>query len=158
MWVFPEPAEVVEEDEGRFLGCGLSKRKAVYVRELAKAFTEGGVTTEGLEKMTDGEVEEVLVKIKGIGQWTVHMFLMFFLNRPDLLPTGDLGVKKGMALYFKNSTSKLPSTTEMEAWAKPWAPYRSYGAWFMWRLIDLQNQEVADGKKEKKVVKKRKVA
>ncbi|KAJ3220168.1 hypothetical protein HDU67_005494 [Dinochytrium kinnereticum] len=145
---FPRPEEVISVEDASLRGAGLSERKVLYVKALARAFLEGGLTTERLEGMTDLEIGETLIKIKGIGQWTIDMFLIFFLNRSNILSTGDLAVRKGMAMHFKKSGAKLPTPAEMEEWAKPWEPFRSYGTWYMWRLLDLDKKDGMEGKKK----------
>ncbi|KAJ3096066.1 hypothetical protein HDU97_006237 [Phlyctochytrium planicorne] len=139
---FPTPQQVVDVDQTMLLKAGLSTRKAEYLKELAKAFFAGNISTEALEGMTDQEISDVLIKIKGIGQWTIDMFLIFTLNRPNVLAVGDLAVRKGMNLYFGKSTNAaLPSPEQMEKWAEVWVPYRSYGTWYMWRLCELEKED-----------------
>ncbi|KAJ3112812.1 3-methyladenine DNA glycosylase [Phlyctochytrium bullatum] len=151
--VFPLPADVAAKSVEELRSVGLSGRKAEYVKNLAEAFVNGEVETGMLETMAEEEIVERLVKIKGIGRWTVDMFLIFFLSRPNVLATGDLGVRKGMAVYFGKGGSKLPSPKEMEEWARPWEPYRSYGTWYMWRVMDLEQQEQQQKRKPSTKVK-----
>ena len=84
--------------------------------------------------MSDKEISSELIQIKGIGQWTIDMFLMFALNRPDVMPFLDLGIKKGMKSFF--DLSELPTKNEMKIFSNKWKPYRTVACWYMWRLVD----------------------
>ena len=86
--------------------------------------------------MSDEEVREHLIAVKGIGRWSPAMFLMFSLNRPDVLPTGDLGIQKGIQKLF--NLRKLPNAKVMERLVKPWRPYRTVASWYLWRLVDIR--------------------
>jgi DNA-3-methyladenine glycosylase II len=86
---------------------------------------------------TDEEVAALLLPVRGIGPWSVDMFLMFALARPDVLPVGDLGVRKGMVRHFR--LRKLPEPDRMQQLAAPWRPFRSVGSWYMWRLLETED-------------------
>jgi DNA-3-methyladenine glycosylase II len=104
------------------------------VRDLARHFADGRVDARQLRRLGDDEVIAKLIAIKGIGIWSVHMFLLFGLNRPDVLPTGDLGVRKGMQKLYR--MRELPAPSQMMRRAAPWRPYRSVASWYMWRAAD----------------------
>ena len=131
---FPPPAAIAATPHSRLRAVGLSNAKALYVRDLARHFAEGQLVPRHFSRMTDDALVEHLTRVKGIGAWSVHMFLIFGLNRPDVLPTGDLGVRKGMQLFFR--LRDLPRPDVMERLSAPWAPYRSIGSWYMWRATE----------------------
>jgi DNA-3-methyladenine glycosylase II len=127
--MFLTPARCQELGEERMRTAGLSKQKASYVLDLAKAFSAGGM--ERLTDMPDAELTSKLLAIRGVGPWTVDMFAIFTLHRSDILPTGDLGVRKGMQAHF--GLKDLPTPSKMEHLAEPWRPYRSLASWYMWQ-------------------------
>jgi DNA-3-methyladenine glycosylase II len=130
----PTPEEVLAMSPRRLRGVGLSKQKASYLVDLARHFADGHVTSRRLARMSDEAIAEALLPIKGIGRWTVDMFLLFALNRPDVLPTGDLGVQHGMRAFFDLTTPPRPP--RMIELAERWRPYRSIGSWYMWRAYE----------------------
>jgi DNA-3-methyladenine glycosylase II len=131
---YPTPAEVLAMPLPRLRSAGLSKQKASYLLDLAAHFDDGRVSSRRLARMDDDAVVDALMPIKGIGRWTVDMFLLFGLNRPDVLPTGDLGVQHGMRAFF--GLRAPPRPARMIELAEPWRPYRSIGSWYMWRAYD----------------------
>ncbi len=122
------PEGILATEPETLRDCGLSRQKAGYVRNIAEAFDEeyDRAYFEGLD---DGAVIEELTKIKGVGEWTARMQLLFSLGRPDVFPVGDLGVRKGMCSLFGEELSR----EEMVEEAKRWAPYRSYATLYLWR-------------------------
>jgi DNA-3-methyladenine glycosylase II len=115
---------------------GLSRQKADTIRSVARAFAQGNLDNRALRRMSDDEVVAAVTRIKGIGEWTAHMLLMFSLGSPDVLPVGDYGVRKGaMGLYGLDA---LPNRRELEFIAEPWRPYRSVASWYLWRVTDVQ--------------------
>ena len=128
------PNEVLKLDKEEMRKAGLSFRKIDYVRNLADYFENNSFHKKDVEKMSDQEISKELIQIKGIGQWTVDMFLMFTLNRADILPCSDLGIQKGIMkiLNMKN----LPSKKEMENCSRKWRPYRTIACWYLWRIAD----------------------
>ena len=114
--------------------AGLSNQKVIYLRDLAEKYLEGVIDPKRFPKMSDEEIITHLVAVKGIGVWTVHMFLIFTLGRPDVLPTGDLGVRKGFQRVF--GMRQLPKPARMEKLAKAWRPYRSIASWYLWKAVD----------------------
>lgn len=117
-----------------FKKSGVSPQKMKYLRDLALKFTDGTIIAKNFHKMTDDEVREHLIAIKGVGVWTVDMFLIFTLNRLDVLPTGDLGIQKGFKSVFK--LVNLPNEKKMLKIAKEWQPYRTIASLYMWRVPD----------------------
>ena len=126
---------------------GLSKNKASYIQNIAMRFDESGARGdegEGASRrrlsdamlldMTEEDLMKELTSIKGIGDWTAHMFMMFHLRRPDVLPVGDLVVRKGMAKVY--GLAKLPTPKQMEDIATSWSPFRSIGSFYMWRSLE----------------------
>ena len=128
------PNEVLKLDKEEMRKAGLSFRKIDYVRNLADYFENNSFHKKDVEKMSDQEISKELIQIKGIGQWTVDMFLMFTLSRADILPYKDMGIQKGIMkiLNMKN----LPSKKEMENCSRKWRPYRTIACWYLWRIAD----------------------
>lgn len=114
--------------------AGVSGRKAGYLHDLAKNYRSGSLSDESILEMEDEALLSALTRVKGIGVWSVHMFMMFSLHRPDVLPVGDLGVRKGVQAMHE--LKELPKRLEMEGLCEKWRPYRSVGSWYMWRLME----------------------
>lgn len=132
----PTPEGILRLTDEQLRGVGLSKQKSAYLRDLATKTRDGLLNFEKLPDMTDDEVIEHLTQVKGIGVWTAHMFLMFSLRRPDVLPTGDYGVQAAIKKHYRKR--KMPKPHIMEKIAKPWAPYRSVACWYLWRSLDIK--------------------
>ena len=128
------PKEVLKLDKDEMRKTGLSFQKINYLRNLAYFFENNSFQKKDVERMTDEEISNALTQIKGIGQWTVDMFLMFTLNREDILPYTDLGIQKGFKKIF--NMNNLPSKKEMETHSKIWRPYRTIACWYLWRTVD----------------------
>jgi DNA-3-methyladenine glycosylase II len=128
------PEGIMKLRPERMRRLGLSGQKTRYIRELAKHTKKGSVTFEGLGEMDDPAVIEHLTQVKGIGVWTAHMFLIFALRRPDVLPVGDLGVR--MAMQRAWNLSELPKPEQMEEIAAGWRPWASVASWYLWRSLD----------------------
>lgn len=131
---FPTPEDVLKIKTEKLRAAGLSGQKASYLKDLALKFKDGTINPKLFKKMTDKEIIEHVVAVKGIGEWTAQMFLMFTLHRPDVLPTGDLGIQKGFMRLFKLRAK--PSPTQMERLARPWAGHRTLACMYLWRLVD----------------------
>src|SRR5712692_888239 len=130
------PEGILKLTDAQMRGVGLSKQKSAYLRDLA-AKTHGGLLDFArLAAAPDEEVIEHLTQVKGIGVWTAHMFLIFSLRRPNVLPTGDYGVQVAVKKHYKKR--KLPKPKDMEKIAKAWEPYRSVACWYMWRSLDIK--------------------
>jgi DNA-3-methyladenine glycosylase II len=130
------PEGILALTDAQMRAVGLSKQKTAYLRDLAAKTKAGLLEFEKLSTLPDMEVIEHLTQVKGIGVWTAHMFLMFTLRRPDVLPTGDYGVRVAIKKYYRKR--KLPKPKDMEKIAKSWAPYRSIACWYLWRSLDIK--------------------
>lgn len=113
---------------------GLSRQKTEYLRDLAKRTQTGKIEFAKLTAMADDEIVKYLTQVKGVGVWTVHMLLMFGMQRPDVLPVGDQGIKTAIKRAY--SLDELPTPAEMEKIAEPWRPWRSMACWYLWRSLD----------------------
>ncbi len=118
----------------RMRAVGLSAQKTAYIRDLARHARDGRVVFEDLRTLPDEQVLKTLTQVKGIGVWTVHMFLIFALQRTDVLPTGDLGIRNAIRKAYK--LAELPQPSEMEAMAAAWRPYRTIASWYLWRSLE----------------------
>ena len=114
--------------------CGFSGRKVAYVQDLAVRFDEGLVKPRRWARMDDEAIIEELVAVKGIGRWTVEMFLIFHMKRPDVLPVDDLGLRRAMERHYNDGESL--TRDEMRAIGKPWSPFSSVATWYLWRSLD----------------------
>ncbi len=130
------PEGILELSDEQLRGVGLSKQKSAYLKDLATKTRDGLLDFARLPNMPDDEVIKHLTQVKGIGVWTAHMFLMFTLRRPDVLPTGDYGVQAAIKKHYRKR--KLPKPHVMEKIARPWAPYRSIACWYLWRSLDIK--------------------
>jgi DNA-3-methyladenine glycosylase II len=130
----PLPAELLATPDEPLRAAGVSRQKLGYLRSLAEHVRDGALPLDAIHTLDDEAVIAALVGVKGIGRWTAQMFLMFRLGRLDVLPELDLGVQKGMQLTYGLRT--LPTPKRVLQLGAPWAPYRSVGAWYMWRLLD----------------------
>lgn len=131
---FPTPEDVLKVKVEKLRAAGLSGQKASYLKNLAAKFKDGTINPKLFKKMDDAEIIEHVAAVKGIGTWTAQMFLMFTLHRPDILPTGDLGIQKGFKRLFK--LKALPSPSKMEKLARPWDGHRTLACMYLWRLMD----------------------
>ena len=131
---FPSPEILSDSDISLLRSAGLSQRKSEYVKGIALAFSDSEFLPKDIGLWTDTQVSEKLTSIRGVGQWTADMFMLFTLLRPDILPLNDLGIQKGIQIFFK--LPKLPDPSEMSNLTVHWRPYRSIGCWYMWRIVD----------------------
>ena len=131
---YPKPKDVLSIPFEILRGVGLSKQKATYIIDLSEKWDRGEVNLSNLNSMSDDKISAELIKIKGIGQWTADMFLMFTLARPDVFPYGDLGIQKGVMEL--NKMDRLPTRKEMELEARQWKPYRTMAALYLWKIVD----------------------
>lgn len=132
--IAPTPEQILKTKDAVFHSAGVSRQKMSYLRDLAKHVHKGEFNFENLDDLSNEHIIERLTSVKGIGEWTVHMYLMLHLGRPNVLPTGDLGVQKGMKITY--NLRKLPTPKHMKQIAAPWEPYRSVGSWHMWQVAD----------------------
>jgi len=130
----PSAERLRRASPARLRAVGLSRQKVASMRAIARAFDDGVLGSRRLRALDDDGVIELVTQIRGIGVWTAHMLLMHALGRPDVLPFGDYGIRKGaQALY---GLAQLPTRAELEAIAAPWRPYRSVASWYLWRSLD----------------------
>jgi DNA-3-methyladenine glycosylase II len=130
------PEAILRLRPTRMRALGLSKQKLTYIRELARMTRDGIIDFGQYPALDDAAIVESLTTVKGVGVWTVHMFLIFALRRVDVLPTGDLGVR--MAMKKAYGLADLPKPAEMEKIATAWRPYCSVATWYLWRSLDNQ--------------------
>jgi DNA-3-methyladenine glycosylase II len=128
------PESVLALSEERMKACGLSRQKLSYIRDLAAKTLAKEIVFEELKKMKDEAVIEHLTRVKGIGTWSAHMFLMFALRRPNVMPTGDYGIRAAMKKAYRKR--KLPRPDEMIKIAKKWEPYRTLACYYLWRSME----------------------
>jgi len=139
---FPTPEQILAATEEHLRSAGLSRAKMLAIRDLAAKTLDGTVpTVKQAHKMSDEELVERLESVRGIGRWTVEMLLMFRLGRPDVLPVGDYGVRKGFAKMRK--LAELPKPKELMAYGERWRPYRSVASWYMWRAAEMKDLPMA---------------
>ena len=142
----PTPVELLRVRKQKLRKLGLSLAKAAAVHDLAQKTIDGVVPTlEEAHTMSDQELVDRLVSVRGIGPWTVEMFLIFRLGRPDVLPIHDYGVQKGFAITYRKKS--IPKPRELAAFGERWRPYRTVASWYMWRATDLA------GKSARKITK-----
>lgn len=153
------PEGILKLTPEQMRSVGLSKQKSSYLLDMAERAHRGDLDFSRLQKMSDEEIIEHLTQVKGVGVWTAHMFLMFTLKRPNILPTGDFGVRMSMYKHYldKNATRNgkkpvakksnrkmrprkiiLPKPEQMEKIAKAWEPYRSIACWYLWKSLDMK--------------------
>ena len=128
------PERVLALTEEQMRACGLSRQKLSYIRDLAERTRSGEVDFELLRRMKEDEVIAHLTRVKGIGVWSAQMFLIFALRRPDIMPTGDYGIRAAMKKHYRKRT--LPAPPQMLKISEPWRPYRSVACWYLWRSLD----------------------
>jgi DNA-3-methyladenine glycosylase II len=130
----PTPAEILADDPDELrAAAGMSRAKTAFLRSLAEHVVRGELELERLDDLSNEDVMAELVAVKGIGVWTAHMFLMFQLERPDVLPVGDLGIRRAIERLY--DLPELPSPARMEEIAEPWRPYRTLACRYLWRSL-----------------------
>jgi DNA-3-methyladenine glycosylase II len=133
---FPSAEQVLATDLERLRSAGLSRPKANYIRGIAERAASGSLPTlKECDELRDAEIVERLTEIKGVGRWTVEMFLMFNLGRMDVLPVHDLGVRRGFQIAY--GKRKMPDPEQLERFGEKWRPYRTIAARYLWRAVDL---------------------
>jgi DNA-3-methyladenine glycosylase II len=131
----PPPAVLARQRDTRLRTFGLSRQKAAAVKAVARAFDGGLVSARRIPHLDDDAIVAAVTQIRGVGEWTAHMLLMFALGRPDVLPVGDYGVRKGAQKLY--GLADLPKPDALAAIAEPWRPFRSVGSWYLWRALEL---------------------
>jgi DNA-3-methyladenine glycosylase II len=130
----PTPKQLLKADPDAMRAAGLSHAKVAYLRDLAQHVEDGALELDRLPDLPDEEVTAQLTAIKGVGQWTADMFLMFHLGRPDILPVGDQGIPRAIQVEYR--LRKLPDAKRMQKIAKPWRPYRTLASLYLWSSLD----------------------
>ncbi len=131
---YPKPADVIATSDARLRAVGLSRQKFSYLKDLAKKFESGVLKTRRFSRIADEQIIEALTQVKGIGRWTAEMFLIFSLNRLDVLPVDDLGFRKAVKIQY--GLRNLPTAEKLRKIARPWHPYCSIATWYMWASLD----------------------
>ena len=131
---YPNPQEVLHTDVKVLRNTGLSGAKTGYIHNIARAFIDNDIQIDHFPYISDNDIKGQLIKIKGIGPWTVEMFLIFTLNRPDIFPATDLGIQKGYQRYYRLQT--LPKPYDMIEKAEQWRPYRSVVTLYLWYAVE----------------------
>jgi DNA-3-methyladenine glycosylase II len=130
----PKPDVLLATDAADLRADGLSRQKIAAVHAVADAFASGSLSNRRLYRMDAESVVSAVTQVRGIGEWTAHMLLMFSLGRPYILPVGDYGVRQGAKILY--GLDDLPNRKTLEALAEPWRPYRSIGSWYLWRATE----------------------
>ena len=132
--MMPTPIDIISTSDMELKSkIGLSSKKVQYLKDLATKIAERKLSLDLLTTLSDEEIINQLIQVKGIGRWTAEMFLIFCLGRPDVLPVTDLGIRKAMHNIY--SLSELPKPAEMLAIAQPWRPHRTVATWYLWKSL-----------------------
>jgi DNA-3-methyladenine glycosylase II len=137
----PTPGELISTDEELLRACGLSGPKVRYLRDLAKRVVSGGLDLRALHDQPDEEVIRQITAVKGLGQWSADMFLMFHLGREDVLPVGDLGVRRAVERAY--DLPEIPDAETLQNIARPWSPHRTLASFYLWESLEPDNAPVA---------------
>ncbi len=135
----PSPEALLKVRAPKLRACGLSIQKIEYVRDLAKKHADGTIDEKLFKKMSSEEIVQHLVAVKGIGEWTAHMLLIFNLHRTDILPVGDLAIRKGFQKVY--GLKREPKKKDMERIATPWRTHASVASWYLWREMDERKKK-----------------
>ncbi|MBA2260508.1 MAG: DNA-3-methyladenine glycosylase 2 family protein [Acidobacteria bacterium] len=130
----PTPEALATVTEAQYRTAGISRQKAAYLADLSEKVLSGALPLDSLDAMSDDEVITALTKVKGIGRWTAEMFLIFRLQRPDVLPVGDLGIVNAIQKAYR--LRKKPTPDRMRKLGEAWRPYRSIATWYLWRSLE----------------------
>ena len=133
---FPEPNEIRAREDSELRAVGLSGQKTRYIKDLASRVLDGSVRFDHLDQLTNAEIITELTAVKGIGEWTVHMFLMFCMGRFNVLPVGDLGIKNAVGRLYSLNTLPSPADIEQIAAKNGWKPYESVASWYLWKSLE----------------------
>jgi DNA-3-methyladenine glycosylase II len=136
----PEPARLVDTADEALRGCGFSRAKSAALKDIAAKTLDGTIPPRSaLARMKNETIIERLVEARGVGRWTVEMFLMFTLGRPDVLPVDDYGIRLGYRIAYGKRT--LPKPKSLAKFGERWAPYRTTASWYLWRAVDLEREQ-----------------
>jgi DNA-3-methyladenine glycosylase II len=131
---FPQPEELLAVDSERIRSAGLSRSKVSFLRDLAERASDGRLDLGRLAELPDEDIVAALIEVKGVGPWTAEMFLIFHLGRPDVISTGDLGIRRAVQIAY--GLDELPGPTDLERIAEPWRPHRTLACLYLWRSLD----------------------
>lgn len=132
----PTPEHILEKSIDELRAVGLSRPKANYIQDLARHVLDGSVQFDTIDSLSNDEIVIELTKVKGIGEWTAHMFLLFCVGRPDVLPVGDLGIRSGLTRLYGLGHLPDPDEVRQIAEMNNWHPYESVASWYVWRSLD----------------------
>lgn len=132
----PEPSQILTADSELLRQAGLSYAKASYVKDLAQHIVDGRLDMEHIARLANDDVIKQLVAVKGIGEWSAHMFMIFSLGRTNILPTGDLGIRKAFVLQYGFKTLPDPAEMLQLSLRNQWEPYQSIASWYLWKSLD----------------------
>jgi len=130
----PTPEELLAADEDELRAAGLSRPKIRYLRDLASHVLTGEVDFDSMHALSDEEVSARITAVKGLGQWSADMFLMFHLSRPDVLPVGDLGIRRAVERAYE--LPEMPDPDALRILAEPWRPHRTLASFYLWESLD----------------------
>jgi len=133
---FPTPEDILATEIEELRGVGLSRQKASYIKDVATRVLDGSIQFSHLDSLSNQEVIDELIQIKGVGVWTVHMFLLFCMGRLDVLPIGDLGIRNGIQKLYDLPEKPTPEDIAMVALNNKWHPYESVASWYVWHSLD----------------------
>lgn len=133
---FPAPELIIKKDDEELRAVGLSRPKVKYIKDLAQHVIDGKLKFNEFDNLNNEEIIKELIAVKGIGEWTAHMFLIFCMGRLDILPVGDLGIKNGMRKLYGFEDAPTPEQMQAIADKYNWHPYESVGAWYVWQSLD----------------------
>jgi DNA-3-methyladenine glycosylase II len=137
---FPSPEALLERTVEELRAVGLSRPKAAYIHDLARHILDGTVRFDTLDRLSNEAIVTELTSVKGIGEWTVHMFLIFCMGRLDVLPIGDLGIRNGVAHLYNLDAVPLPADVARIAQEHHWSPYESVASWYLWESLKMTPQ------------------
>jgi DNA-3-methyladenine glycosylase II len=140
------PEAMLALTDEQFRQAGMSRQKITYLRDLAAKVVSGELPAHSLHELTDDEVIEAIVKVKGLGRWSAEMFLMFRLHRPDVLPVDDLGIVNAVHRLYRLRTK--PSAERLRKIGEIWRPYRTVACWYLWRSLE-RPKDTKDAKEAK---------
>jgi DNA-3-methyladenine glycosylase II len=147
-WGCPTPEEILALDAAQLRGAGLSRQKIAAVKDLAAKTLDGTVPPLAkLRRMSEQEIHDRLTQVRGIGEWSVQMFLMSRLGRADVLPIHDLGIRKGFQIVYGHKDTPKPQV--ILEYGERWRPYRSIASWYLWRAVDQKSEKKSASRKSK---------
>ncbi len=133
---FPTPQQILDKDIDSLRSVGLSRSKALYIQDLAQHVMDGRLSFDGLDDLSNQEIITKLTAVKGIGEWTAHMFLMFCMGRTDILAWGDLGIRNSIKKLYNLTDNPSPADIKNIATTYNWHPYESIACWYLWQALD----------------------